>query len=93
MECSAALAMNDLAVTMVFPEKHLMSRLLNEEVAEFYENKYVANGVTLIKEQLATAFEGSDGKVLLAVPCMSNATVLFLVCSAVITCSSFAKFG
>lgn len=63
MECSAALAMNDIPVTMVFPEKHLMSRLLNDEAAKFYEGVYASKGVTLLREKLASAFEGSDGKV------------------------------
>lgn len=63
MECTAALAMNDVPITMVFPEKHLMSRLLNPEAGKFYEDVYISKGVTLMKEQLATSFEGAKGKV------------------------------
>ncbi|GMH38143.1 hypothetical protein BSKO_06027 [Bryopsis sp. KO-2023] len=63
MECAAAVAMNKLPVTMVFPEGHLMSRLLDPEVGQFYADRYKAEGVTIVTGQVATSFEGENGKV------------------------------
>lgn len=63
MECAAALNMNGLDVTMVFPEKNLMERLFTPEVANFYENFYAEKGVKIVKGVLASSFEGSNGKV------------------------------
>lgn len=40
LECAAALAMNGLDVTVVFPEDRFMSRLFNPEIAAFYESFY-----------------------------------------------------
>lgn len=51
-----------LAVTMVFPEDRLMAKMFNEEMASFYEKYYEDKGVTLIKGDTVTGFEG-DGKV------------------------------
>ncbi len=47
---------------MVFPEDRLMAKMFNEEMAGFYEKYYEDKGVTLVKEDTATGFEG-DGKV------------------------------
>jgi len=63
MECAAALNMNGLDVTMVFPEKNLMERVFTPEIAEFYESFYAAKGIMMIKGTLASSFEGSNGKV------------------------------
>ena len=49
-------------VSMVFPEDRLMAKMFNEEMAKFYEKYYENKGVTLIKGDTATGFEG-DGKV------------------------------
>jgi len=51
-----------LAVTMVFPEDRLMAKMFNEEMATYYEKYYEDKGVTLIKGDTVTGFEG-DGKV------------------------------
>ncbi len=51
-----------LAVTMVFPEDRLMAKMFNEEMAAYYEKYYEDKGVTLIKGDTVTGFEG-DGKV------------------------------
>lgn len=50
------------AVSMVFPEDRLMAKMFNEEMAKFYEKYYENKGVTLIKGDTATGFEG-NGKV------------------------------
>lgn len=63
MECAAALNMNGLDVTMVFPEENLMQRLFTPEVAEFYESFYADKGIKMIKGAVAASFEGSNGKV------------------------------
>ena len=60
MECAAALAMNGLDVTMVYPEPHLMQRLLTPELASFYEKFYAAKGITMIKGALAQGFRGDE---------------------------------
>ena len=58
----AVLPLSVLAVTMVFPEDRLMAKMFNEEMASFYEKYYEDKGVTLIKGDTVTGFEG-DGKV------------------------------
>lgn len=63
MEVAAALAMNGLQVTMVFPEERLMERLFTPQLASFYENFYSSQGITLMKQDLVTALDGKDGKV------------------------------
>lgn len=50
------------AVSMVFPEDRLMAKMFNEEMAKFYEKYYENKGVTLLKGDTATGFDG-DGKV------------------------------
>lgn len=47
---------------MVFPEDRLMAKMFNEEMAKFYEKYYENKGVTLVKGDTATGFDG-DGKV------------------------------
>jgi monodehydroascorbate reductase (NADH) len=64
MECTAGLVLNGFRVTMVFPEKHLMQRFFTPEIAGFYENYYKNKGVTFVREDVVTGFEGdSSGRV------------------------------
>lgn len=63
MECAAALVTNNIKVTMVFPEKHCMSRLFTPKIAEFYESYYASRGVTFVKEAAVTSMQISAGKV------------------------------
>lgn len=60
MECAAALAMNDLKVTMVFPESRLFERLFTPEIAEFYEKFYADKGIKLVKGALCKSLEGDE---------------------------------
>ncbi|KAI8111300.1 hypothetical protein M9434_004872 [Picochlorum sp. BPE23] len=60
MECAAALAMNNLEVTMVFPESRLFERLFTPEIAEFYEKFYAEKGITLVKGALCKSLEGDE---------------------------------
>ena len=75
MECAAALQMNGLDVTMVFPEEWLFSRLFTQEIASFYENVYTEKGIKIVKQVICTSLEGDDnGVVKRAV--LNNGTVI-----------------
>ena len=63
MEIAAGLAKNDVPATVVFPEPFLLSRLFTPEIAQFYEAFFEKKGITFIKEDTATSFEGEGGKV------------------------------
>jgi monodehydroascorbate reductase (NADH) len=63
MECAAALALNGLDVTVVFPESRFFERLFTPEIAAFYEKYYQNKGVKLIKGALAAGFRGENGAV------------------------------
>lgn len=63
MECAAALSMNQLDVTMVFPEATVMPRLFTPEMAAFYEGFYKEKGIKILKGELVTSLEGQAGKV------------------------------
>uniref|UniRef100_A0A1D1ZS99 monodehydroascorbate reductase (NADH) n=1 Tax=Auxenochlorella protothecoides TaxID=3075 RepID=A0A1D1ZS99_AUXPR len=67
MEVGAGLVKHGVNLTLVFPESRLMERLLTPELAGFYEKYYEGKGVKLIKKDLVTALEGTDGKVTTAV--------------------------
>lgn len=60
MECAAALAVNNVNVTMVFPEEHLMPRLFTPEIAQHYEKAYGDKGVRFVKGTLAESLQGDD---------------------------------
>lgn len=62
LECAAALQMNDLDVTIVFPEGRFMERLFTPEIADFYEKFYADKGIKIISKDTVTSFEG-EGKV------------------------------
>lgn len=63
METAAAVAMNGVDVTMVFPESRFFERLFTPEIAAFYESYYEEKGVKIMKGVMAQALEGSNGKV------------------------------
>lgn len=62
LECAAAMQLNDLDVTLVFPEDRFMARLFTPEIADFYEKFYADKGIKIIKEDVVTSFEG-EGQV------------------------------
>uniref|UniRef100_A0A0C9QM80 monodehydroascorbate reductase (NADH) n=1 Tax=Wollemia nobilis TaxID=56998 RepID=A0A0C9QM80_9CONI len=75
MECAAALITNNIHVTMVFPEKHLMARLFSLEIAAFYEDYYRNKGVQFVKGTVMSSFErDSEGKVVAVI--LKNGTRL-----------------
>ncbi len=62
MEVAVALASQDIAVTMVFPEARLMERFFTPEMSAFFQDYYGERGVTFITQAKPTAFSG-DGHV------------------------------
>jgi monodehydroascorbate reductase (NADH) len=60
MECAAALCLNGLEVTMVFPEAWLFQRLLTSDMADFYESVYAEKGIKMIKGALCKSLEGNN---------------------------------
>eukprot|EP01024_Parvocaulis_polyphysoides_P021359 TRINITY_DN2010_c0_g1_i2.p1 TRINITY_DN2010_c0_g1~~TRINITY_DN2010_c0_g1_i2.p1 ORF type:complete len:496 (-),score=68.90 TRINITY_DN2010_c0_g1_i2:157-1548(-) len=67
METAAALQMNGLKVTMVFPEPHLMPRLFTQKIADFYTKYYNNKGIEILYGKLASAIVGCEGECVSAV--------------------------
>nr|ABO33631.1 monodehydroascorbate reductase [Ipomoea batatas] len=57
LELSAVLRMNNIDVTMVFPEPWCMPRLFTASIAAFYEGYYENKGVKIIKGTVAVGFD------------------------------------
>ncbi|KAI0515758.1 hypothetical protein KFK09_008425 [Dendrobium nobile] len=57
LELGAALQINDLDVTMVYPEPWCMPRLFSPEIAAFYEGYYAIKGIKIIKGTTAVGFD------------------------------------
>ncbi|KAK4478723.1 hypothetical protein RD792_014221, partial [Penstemon davidsonii] len=60
LELSAALRINNIDVTMVYPEPWCMPRLFTAEIAAFYEGYYANKGVNIIKGTVAVGFGKND---------------------------------
>ncbi|PKA47551.1 Monodehydroascorbate reductase [Apostasia shenzhenica] len=60
LELAAALRINDLHVTMVYPEPWCMPRLFTAEIAAFYEGYYANKGIKIIKGTVAVGFDTND---------------------------------
>ncbi|CAM8949982.1 unnamed protein product [Rhodiola kirilowii] len=60
LELSAALKINDLDVTMVYPEPWCMPRLFTAEIAAFYEGYYANKGIQIIKGTVASGFDSDE---------------------------------
>ncbi|CAA3026426.1 monodehydroascorbate reductase-like [Olea europaea var. sylvestris] len=56
LELSAALKINNIDVSMVYPEPWCMPRLFTAELAGFYEGYYANKGIKIIKGTVATGF-------------------------------------
>lgn len=56
LELSAALRINSMDVTIVFPEPWCMPRLFTADIAKFYEGYYANKGVKIIKGTVAVGF-------------------------------------
>ncbi|XP_047330540.1 monodehydroascorbate reductase, seedling isozyme-like [Impatiens glandulifera] len=64
LELSAAINLNNLDVTMVYPEPWCMPRLFTAGIAAFYEGYYANKGIKIIKGTVAVAFTAdSNGEV------------------------------
>ncbi|KAK9843571.1 hypothetical protein WJX84_001392 [Apatococcus fuscideae] len=57
LEMTASLRSNGLDVTVVLPQEHFLSRMLTDEVGEFYESYYKEKGVTIRAKARAVSFE------------------------------------
>ncbi|EPS59809.1 monodehydroascorbate reductase [Genlisea aurea] len=60
LELSAALRINDIEVSMVYPEPWCMPRLFTAGLAAFYEAYYEKKGVKIIKGTVAVGFGTND---------------------------------
>ncbi|KAK3043560.1 hypothetical protein RJ639_002139 [Escallonia herrerae] len=64
LELSAVLKLNNLDVTMVYPEPWCMPRLFTAGIAAFYEGYYANKGIQIIKGTVAVGFNSNaDGEV------------------------------
>ncbi|XP_050227818.1 monodehydroascorbate reductase [Mercurialis annua] len=64
LELSAALKINNIDVTMVYPEPWCMPRLFTSDIAAFYEGYYAKKGINIIKGTVAVGFNSdSNGEV------------------------------
>ncbi|KAK8478757.1 hypothetical protein V6N13_059769 [Hibiscus sabdariffa] len=64
LELGAALKINNLDVSMVYPEPWCMPRLFTSGIAAFYEGYYANKGIKIIKGTVAVGFtSNSNGEV------------------------------
>ncbi|KAH9738344.1 Monodehydroascorbate reductase 1 (peroxisomal) [Citrus sinensis] len=64
LELSAALKINNIDVSMVYPEPWCMPRLFTADIAAFYEGYYANKGIKIIKGTVAVGFTtNADGEV------------------------------
>ncbi|KAF9594982.1 hypothetical protein IFM89_035755 [Coptis chinensis] len=64
LELGAVLKLNNLDVTMVYPEPWCMPRLFTSGIAAFYEGYYANKGVKIVKGTVATGFDSdANGEV------------------------------
>ncbi|XP_060201253.1 monodehydroascorbate reductase-like [Lycium barbarum] len=57
LELSAVMRLNNIEVSMVYPEPWCMPRLFTEGIAAFYEGYYKNKGVNIIKGTVAVGFD------------------------------------
>ncbi|KAF3441696.1 hypothetical protein FNV43_RR15611 [Rhamnella rubrinervis] len=75
LELGAALRINDLDVTMVYPEPWCMPRLFTSGIAAFYESFYANKGIKIIKGTVAVGFNANPNGEVTAVK-LKDGTVL-----------------
>ncbi|WOK97307.1 monodehydroascorbate reductase-like [Canna indica] len=64
LELGAALKINNIDVTMVYPEPWCMPRLFTSGIAAFYEGYYTNKGIKIVKGTVAAGFDSdSNGDV------------------------------
>ncbi|XP_008801233.2 monodehydroascorbate reductase 3, cytosolic [Phoenix dactylifera] len=59
LELGSALRINNLDVTMVYPEPWCMPRLFTSGIAAFYEGYYANKGIKIIKGTVAVGFDSN----------------------------------
>ncbi|KAM3286699.1 monodehydroascorbate reductase 4, peroxisomal isoform X1 [Capsicum chacoense] len=67
MECAASLVINNINVTMVFPEPHCMARLFTPKIASYYEEFYRSKGVQFVKGTVLASFDFDSNQKITAV--------------------------
>ncbi|KAL6559224.1 hypothetical protein OROHE_006593 [Orobanche hederae] len=60
LELSAALKINNIDVSMVYPEPWCMPRLFTADIAAFYEGYYANKGISIIKGTVAVGFDTNE---------------------------------
>ncbi|XP_024032989.1 monodehydroascorbate reductase isoform X3 [Morus notabilis] len=60
LELGAALRINNLEVSMVYPEPWCMPRLFTSGIAAFYESYYANKGIKIIKGTVAVGFSANE---------------------------------
>ncbi|KAL6507719.1 hypothetical protein OROGR_023914 [Orobanche gracilis] len=60
LELGAALKINNIDVSMVYPEPWCMPRLFTADIAAFYEGYYANKGVSIIKGTVAVGFDANE---------------------------------
>ncbi|OAY67813.1 Monodehydroascorbate reductase [Ananas comosus] len=67
LELGAALQINNLDVTMVYPEPWCMPRLFTAGIAAFYEGYYANKGIKIVKGTVAVGFDSDANGDVIAV--------------------------
>jgi len=63
-ELAAALAMNKVKVTMIFPESYLIQRIFPEYLGKAIQQYYIQRGITILSEDLPVSFEKKRNKLI-----------------------------
>lgn len=63
MEVSSVLAMSDIKVTMVFPEKSLMENFFTPQMSAFFQSYFEDRGVSFLPETKPVEFTGENGRI------------------------------
>jgi 3-phenylpropionate/trans-cinnamate dioxygenase ferredoxin reductase subunit len=63
-EMAAALCLNRVRVTMIFPEPRLISRVFPGTLGKSIQDQYREHGIDILSEDAPTAIEKADGKLL-----------------------------
>jgi 3-phenylpropionate/trans-cinnamate dioxygenase ferredoxin reductase subunit len=62
-EIAAALSMNKLRVTMIFPEEYLVQRIFPEGLGRSIQNIYSERGITVLSGDVPSSFEKKSGRI------------------------------
>jgi 3-phenylpropionate/trans-cinnamate dioxygenase ferredoxin reductase component len=62
-EIAAALSINGVNVTMVFPEDYLVQRIFPEPLGKAIQNYYTGRGITVLNRDVPVSFEKKSGMI------------------------------